>query len=168
MLSRRETLAFGIAGLTCTLPVSAFAHRENQTHTSVIWNPKTGFLDVTHIYHIHDAETSLAIAGILETPNLFSLKERARLALYTQKNFSLKTLDEDTLALSILGAEFEGKNVYVYQQLELSKAPDALIVSCALLRPLIPGQVNDVDVNLAGRIQSLRFENSDGAKIVLA
>lgn len=168
MFSRRKVLAIGSAGLACAVPLPAAAHRENQTHTSVIWNTRTGFLDVTHIYHIHDAEISLTDAGILETPNLFSLKERARLALYTEKNFYLKTLDESRLALSILGAEYEGKNVYVYQQLKLPQAPDGLIVNCTLLRPLIPGQINDVDVNLTGRVQSLRFVNSDGSKIVLA
>lgn len=168
MLTRRSTLAFGMAGLASCLPFSASAHRENQTHSSILWNTRTRFLDITHIYHIHDAETALTQVGILEKPNLRSLKERARLALYTEKNFSLKTLDENALTLSILGAEFEGRNVYVYQQLALSDPPEGLLVNCTLLRPLIPGQVNDVDVNLSGRIRSLRFENSDGTKIALA
>lgn len=168
MLSRRDTLGLGLAAVSCVPALQSWAHRENQTHTLVKWNARSGFLNVTHTYHIHDAETALTDAGILERPDLFSLRERARLALYTEKQFSLKTLDKTPLLLSILGAEYEGKSVYVYQQLGLDHPPDGLIVRCALLRPLIPDQVNDVDVNLTGRIQSIRFENADGTKIVLA
>lgn len=124
-------------------------------------------LYVIHSYHLHDVETELSAHGVIDKPDLFSLKARAKLALYTAKHFSLVSGGE-ALELEILGAETEGRTVYVYQQVKLDKAPEALIVTASMLREIIPGQLNNVDVTLGQDIRSVQFKDGDGPKKVLA
>ena len=168
MLTRRRTLlvmsgaAFGAA-----LPLSAFAHREKKTLTTIEWNERAQMLYVIHSYHQHDAETALAAKGIIDKADLYSLKARAQLALYTERNFSLSSAGQE-IKLEILGSETEARTVYVYQQAKMAAPPRELLVTATMLRDIIPGQLNNVDVTINGNIHSLQFKANDGAKKVLA
>jgi hypothetical protein len=155
------------AALGAALPLSAFAHRQKKTLTTIEWNAEAQMLYVIHSYHLHDAETALAAKGIIEKADLYSLKARAQLALYTAERFSLSSEGKD-IELEILGAETEARTVYVYQQARMAKAPQALRVNASMLRDIIPEQLNNVDVTLNGKIHSLQFKDGDGPKKVLA
>ena len=165
-LTRRHAAA-AILSLSA-LPGLAFAHRESATRTLITWNSATGFLEVTHTYHMHDAAMALTQAGVIGKPDLPSLRERARLALYTEAHFTLETLDSQALALTLLGADYDSKNAYVYQQSKLPAAPDGLRVDSRLLLDIVPGQANDVDVRLGSGVRSARFQRGDKPKIILA
>jgi hypothetical protein len=115
----------------------------------------------------HFGETALAAKGIIDKPDLTSLRARAKLALYTQKTFTLFGGGKD-IELELLGAENEGRTVYVYQQAKLDKPPTELIISASMLREIIPGQLNNVDVTLETDIRSVQFKDGDGPKKVLA
>jgi len=168
MLTRRKSLqimsgaAFGAA-----LPTYAFAHKQKTTLSTVEWNARDGMLYVIHSYHLHDAESALAATGIIRKPDLTSLKARAKLALYTQEKFHLFAQGKD-IELEILGAETEGRTVYVYQEAKLDEMPSELIISASMLREIIPGQLNNVDVTLRDDIRSVQFKDGDGPKKVLA
>lgn len=168
MLTRRQTLQITMgAALAAALPLSAFAHREKKTLSTVDWNAENGMLYVIHSYHLHDAESALAAANIIHKADLTSLRARAELALYTQDHFSLAS-EGEAIELKILGAETEGRTVYVYQEAKLDAPPKELTVSASMLRDIIPGQLNNVDVNLGGGIRSVQFKGKDGPKKVLA
>jgi len=168
MLTRRKTLqTLSGAAILAALPLSAYAHREKKTLTTIKWNEQEKTLNVIHSYHLHDAETALADKGIIDKPDLFSLKTRAQLALYTAKNFALSSEGQD-IKLEIIGAETEAKTTYVYQQAKMDVAPKDLTVRASMLRGIIPGQINNVDVNLDGEVRSVQFRNNDGPKKVLA
>ncbi len=165
-LSRRH-ICCGVAA-AALLPARAWAHRQAQTYTDVRWNAVSGYLQVTHQYHSHDAAMALSQIGLLQQPDLTSLKERARLALYTEAQFALAQTDGTPLPLTLLGAELDGASAYVYQEAKLDSAPKGLIVTCRLLRDIIPEQINDVDIRLGGPVISLQFKKSDGPKNTLA
>ena len=168
MLTRRKTLhIMSGAALGAALPTYAFAHKQKTTLSTVEWNEDDGMLYVIHSYHLHDAESALAAKGIISKPDLTSLRARARLALYTQDKFSLFANGQD-IELEILGAETEGRTIYVYQEARLDKAPMELIVSASMLREIIPGQLNNVDVTLTQTLRSVQFKDGDGPKKVLA
>ena len=168
MLTRRKTLhIMSGAALGAALPTYAFAHKQKTTLSTVEWNEDDGMLYVIHSYHLHDAESALAAKGIINKPDLTSLRARARLALYTQDKFSLFANGQD-IELEILGAETEGRTIYVYQEARLEKAPTELIVSASMLREIIPGQLNNVDVTLTQTLRSVQFKDGDGPKKVLA
>lgn len=168
MITRRHTIT-ALAGLTCASLFNsrAFAHRQKTTWTELKWKAHTKTLNATHRYHTHDAQNALALAGIISAPDLLPLKSRAKLALYTEKNFRLMDSQRE-LKLATLGAEHDGNSIYVYQQIALNQAPTSLDISAQMLQDLIPSQINRVAVNLAGRIQSLEFTKGDGLKTVLA
>ena len=168
MLTRRKTLhIMSGAASGAALPTYAFAHKQKTTLSTVEWNEDDGMLYVIHSYHLHDAESALAAKGIINKPDLTSLRARARLALYTQDKFFLFANGQD-IELEILGAETEGRTVYVYQESRLDKAPMELIVSASMLREIIPGQLNNVDVTLTQTLRSVQFKDGDGPKKVLA
>lgn len=168
MLSRRHILLGGAGLITGTLfSSSAFAHRERFTLTQIIWSPDSASLDITHSYHLHDAETALAEIGVLAKPDLLSLKAKARLALYTAENFSLRNaMDDSPIPLELIGAENEGRTSYVYQQAFLAAPPDKLWVDCRMFRGVVAEQINNVDVNYGNGVNSLLFRGDDPAKIV--
>ena len=168
MLTRRQTLKITSgAALWAAFPLSAYAHRQKTTLSTINWNEADGMLYVIHSYHLHDAETALAAKGVIDKPDLFSLKARAQLALYTAKHFSLFSNGKD-IELELLGAETQGNTVYVYEQAKLETAPAELVVSASMLRDIIPGQLNNVDVTLSKDIRSVQFKGNDGPKKVLA
>lgn len=168
MLTRRQTLqSLSGAALWAALPIRAFAHRQKTTLSTIEWSEAEQTLYVIHSYHLHDVETALAAKGIIDSPDLTSLKARAKLALYTAKTFSLFADGKD-IKLEILGAENEGRSVYVYQQAKLNKRPSELIVSASMLREVIPGQLNNVDVTLTQTLRSVQFKDGDGPKKILA
>jgi len=72
------------------------------------------------------------------------------------------------IELDILGADFEARTVYVYQQVFLSEKPRALTVSAAMLRDIIPGQINHVDLHFSENVKSVKFKDGDGPKKILA
>jgi len=168
MPSRRQTLSIlsGTA-IMAALPSLGYAHRQKTTLSQVEWNESNKTLYVTHSYHMHDAETALAAAGIIAKPDLTSLRARAKLALYTARHFELSTNDTE-IDLDLLGAEHEGRTVYVYQEAYMDNAPTGLTVSASMLRDIIPGQLNNVDVTLTGELTSVQFKDKDGPKKVLA
>jgi len=168
MLNRRHSLQIMCgAAFVSALPLSAQAHRQKTTLSQIEWNEADKALYVTHSYHMHDAETALAARGIINKPDLTSLRSRAKLALYTDENFLLSS-GGTQIELDILGADFEARTVYVYQQVFLSEKPRALTVSAAMLRDIIPGQINHVDLHFSENVKSVKFKDGDGPKKILA
>ena len=43
-----------------------------------------------------------------------------------------------------------------------------MTISADMLREIIPGQINNVDVKLDGKVKSVQFKDNDGPKKVLA
>jgi len=166
-LTRRHSLhLFCGAALISALPLSAQAHRQKTTLSQIEWNESEKALYVTHSYHMHDAETALAVRGIIAKPDLTSLRSRAKLALYTDTHFQLSS-EGQKVDLEILGADFQARTVYVYQQVFLDEKPTSLTVSAAMLRDIIPGQINHVDLHLTEEVKSVKFKDGDGPKKIL-
>ena len=156
------------AAFAAALPTSAWAHKQKTTLTEIVWNNRDKLLEVTHTYHMHDAETALAYVGILGKPDLTSLKERARLALYTEANFTLINMKNEKLDLELIGADIDGVRAYVFQQVSIDTPPENLTITCTLLRDIIEGQINNVDFKVSDTVHSVLFRANDGPKKALA
>lgn len=158
----------GLVALCAAPALPAHAHTEKTSVSEITWSEKDGFLYASHKFHLHQTEVSLFDAGITNSAKFESLRARAQLALYVEKNFTLHSSDETPLPLDILGAEIEGRDVWVYQQTQLEALPQGLIIQCNLLREIIPTQINHVDIKLWGKVTSLAFRGDDGPKKALA
>ncbi|MGD8325862.1 MAG: hypothetical protein PVF65_03005 [Sphingomonadales bacterium] len=146
--------------------LSVDAHRLPVTTSEVNWNERTSNLEIIHYLHVHDAE--LGLARLLGDPDvsLQELETRARLALYVEEHFALESPGGERLPLQIIGVEADGDYALVYQEVKLDKQPMALIVSSSILRDIIPGQENRVNVKLFDIVQSIIFRDNDDEKLV--
>jgi len=142
---RRGVLAgLAVLGLAPSLP--ARAHRSHTSQTTIGWNPRTAELEVVHRLHAHDAEVALGRLPGITTPDLAKPAHQARLALYVEQHFALAGADGTPLALTLVGAELEGMEVYVYQTSPMAAAPTALSVRMTVLHDSFPDQANRISV----------------------
>ena len=162
MTTRRRALGFGLAGGLSLLATPALAHRLARSETDVRI-ADDGEVRVTHVLHLQDAQDALYKAGLIDRPDLGSLRARAKLALYTEKRFAL-LVNGDPAPLKLIGAEIEGDSVFVYQQGRIGDG--ALLVRNGVLRDLMARQVNSVNVVRGGKTVTLEFRRDDGVKLV--
>lgn len=154
-----------LTALALAAAPGATAHRAKAALTSVVWNERTGLLEITHRLHVHDAREALARVTDLEQPDLGSLEARARLALYVEKHFGLAEPGGDALALELVGAELDGDHVFVFQEAALESPPGALEVRCDFLQEVFPSQLNTVNVEIGGPVRTLVFSKGDGPRV---
>lgn len=170
-LNRRGVLrsfpAIALTGAMIATPYTAAAHSLTTTETRVDINTLTGKVEVVHTLHIHDAEIALAKAGIIDSPELVSLKERAQMALYIGETFKLFHKGEN-VELTVLGAELEKRNVLTFQEGQLSLPLGDISISAEMMRGFVSHQINNVDVAIDGKVTSLQFRGADGTKKLLA
>jgi hypothetical protein len=137
-------------------PVSA--HRLKAAFTTVLFNDRSGRIEVMHRFYLHDAEQVAGeIAG--RGANLFEDPEdRQRFGVYVHERFTLTDGDGRRLPLTLRGTEIEGDFIWVYQAMPLPDPPLAsLTVTHQALRDLWPDQVNTVNVEGVGPIRTLTF-----------
>jgi len=169
MIPARRYVIGGLFGLPFLAGAPrAYAHREKITTTNIKWNNDTQTLDITHIFHIHHAESALEKIGVIPKNNLRDLRNQARLAIYVEDNFSLSDDTGNAIVLATLGAEASGKNAYVYQEAKAVSKPTTLKVNCSLLRPPIAEQINHIDLDLDGIISSIRLTGRQTQKNLVA
>lgn len=159
-LPTRRIVIGGIAAIIAAVP--AYGHRLARTETDIRIAPD-GAVTVIHVYHLQDAQSALFQAGLIDQPDLSSLRARAKLALYTQRQFGIAA-DGVSAQLDIISAEIEGDSVYVYQEGQIGKG--ALTIDARMLRDLIKRQSNSVNITRNGQTLTLDFSGDDGPKQV--
>lgn len=63
-------------------------------------------------------------------------------------------------ALNIVGVEFTGDEVLVYQELRLKDPPTELSISCTLFQEVFDTQTNQVNISILGSVQTLTFDKT--------
>lgn len=159
-LPTRRIVIGGIAALSVAVP--AYGHRLARTETEIRIAPD-GAVTVVHVYHLQDAQSALFQAGLIDQPDLSSLRARAKLALYTQQRFAIAANGVPT-PLEIIGAEIEGDSVYIYQDGQIGDG--VLSIDARMLRDLIKTQSNSVNVVRDSQTLTLDFSGDDGPKQV--
>lgn len=140
-------------------PVALNAHELKTALSTVLFNERTGNIEVVHRFNIHDAEHAVRevfgqtadIIGSDETQDTF--------ADYVVERFSLYESDGKPIPLEYLGFEIEGKFFWVYQEAPATEAAQ-LVMSHNALREIWPDQINTVNIEGRGDIQTLTFAGS--------
>lgn len=165
MLNRRTALALlGGAALCSVCPGGAFAHRVPITLTEISWSENTHSLQIIHELHVHDAEEGLARVRNERGIMLVDLEARAKLAIYVEEHFTLQDGEGNIIPLTLIGAEVEGDHALVYQEAKLEALPKDLLIGCSILRGVIPGQSNQVNIRIKDSVQTLVFKGDDTLK----
>ena len=150
----------------------ALAHAQKAALTEVLFNARSGNIEVAHRFTLHDAEQAvrdeLSIDGDLET----SPAARARFATYVAERFSLATQNGVALPLTVLGTQLDGGYLWVYQEVPyqaegaIADTWQVLRVRNYVLRDIWPDQTNTVNVKRGKMIRTVVFSDFSDERIV--
>lgn len=160
-------LAFLLSALLLgAAPVQA--HQMKSAISKVLFNPRTGNLEVMHRFYLHDAEHAVKHLQHKKADLLNDAESRQHFADYVAQHFALRVIlaaptikaqamppTVKPLQFRLLGAELDGRFIWVYQETPLPvqlplQQELQLEVQHTSLMELWPSQVNAVNVEGAG------------------
>lgn len=149
---------------------TALAHQKRTAITTVLFNDRTGNIEVMHRFLLHDAEHAVKeIRGMTSRVNILeSEATRAAFSKYVSERFFLYDQSMAVLDLTLLGSEIDGSNIWVYQEIAIPQDLTSLTVRHNALRDIWFEQVNRVNLERKGQTETLIFEgNIDSLNIDL-
>jgi hypothetical protein len=153
--------AWAVLALVALLSsAGAAAHQQQAALTRVLFNARSGNLEVMHRFLLHDAEHAVRALLDREADLLASAPAREQFASYVQERFSLLGDEGNPLPLRYVGQEVEGPFLWIYQELPIPAGLSTLGVIHDALRELWPQQNNLVNIERDGRVQTLNFTGS--------
>jgi hypothetical protein len=155
-INRRRSL---VGVLLLGVALSAAAHREPGSLTTIKWNASSGKTEIVHRLHSHDAELGVGqVLGIADL-SVLNLEGRAIIALYVEARFRI-TAGEEDIQLDLIGAELAGDYVLVYQE-HSAELPAQIRVHDSILRDVYSAQINQVNIEDGDTVHSLVFTADD-------
>ena len=144
--------------LCCVISLQLSAHEMKSAVTKVLFNQRTGNVEIMHRFYVHDAEH--AVKKLLDKSADLIAKQSTRdsFALYVSSHFQLKSDDQD-LKLSLVGNELDGRFFWVYQEVAIPKQLTQLQLRHDSLQSLWPEQVNVVNIEGRGKVKTLKFNS---------
>lgn len=155
-LLQRAAVGAASVWLALVAPLS-LAHRAHVTLTRVTPNLRSGQWEIVHAIHYHDALRLLAVRGVRDDVQPASVEGRARLALEVERSVRWFAPNGSLLKPVTVGAELEGDNVYVYQELPAPKISGRYAVESTLMHDVFPEQVNNISLDFAVPRTTLRL-----------
>lgn len=127
------------------LSAPSFAHQIKTAISTVLFNQRSGNLEVMHRFYLHDAEH--AVHHVLDTDAdiISDVSTQQNFAEYVGQRFHINS-ENGELTLTPVGFEVEGKFFWVYQETALPENVSELTVSHNALRDIWPDQINTVNV----------------------
>jgi len=144
-LRRREPHAFVALAVAAIFGLGSIAeaHRSHVTLTRVAINPRRGTLELVHAIHYHDAQRLLAVLGVNDNVAPTSVEGRARVAFEIEKGFRWSMPRGRVATPLTVGAELEGDNLLVYQELD-APSPCRWIVESSFMHDVFESQTNRI------------------------
>lgn len=139
---------------------SVQAHQGNAALTTVLFNPRSNNIEVMHRFSLHDAEHAVKHIFSKDADIIATEKTQQRFNQYVNQHFSMWDEQGEELKLSAVGYEVEGKHFWVYQETGQPVELSNLTIRHDALRELWPKQVNTINVEGKGKLQTLTFEDS--------
>lgn len=147
--------------LPSVLSTTAQAHQQKAAITRVVFNERTGTLEVMHRFYLHDAEHAVRQLIDGDADIIGNEQTRVQFAAYVQQQFSLNSPSGEALVLSPVGHEIDGNFFWVYQERTLPADVTELQVIHNALREVWPDQINTVNFERGGSVTTLTFQGSD-------
>ncbi|GEK10407.1 DUF6702 family protein [Pseudoalteromonas peptidolytica] len=137
------------------------AHQLKAAITTVLFNERSGNIEIMHRFYLHDTEHAIEHLFSQDADIFNNQKDRDNFASYVSKRVELKATNGKALPLQLVGAEIDGQFFWVYQQTPLFSPITALNMRHGALRDVWPQQVNLVNFEGKGKVKSLHFDGSD-------
>ena len=139
----------------------AHAHQQKAAESTVLFNKRSGHLEIMHRFYMHDTEHAVQVLFDKHADIINSKKTQQQFADYVAKQFFVRKLDDSTLSLKNVGYEVEGKFFWVYQEATLSTELTGLKLYNGALRDLWPTQINMVNIEGKGKVRTLNFRDNE-------
>ncbi|WP_295802266.1 DUF6702 family protein [uncultured Microbulbifer sp.] len=145
--------------LSLLMACHAQAHQMKTAISRVLFNERTGNVEIMHRFYVHDAEHALGeITGkqeyLLENP-----EAQLQFARYVSAHFAMGLGEPKPVTLAHVGQEVDGKFIWVYQEMPAPAQVGELWFRFDALQDQWPEQVNQINVEGLGKVRSLRFDN---------
>ncbi|WP_411359709.1 DUF6702 family protein [Pseudidiomarina salilacus] len=141
---------------------SLAAHQLKSGVTTILFNERTGNIEIMHRFVLHDAEHAVGELFNKKQADIHTDEEtRALFAAYVLEAFALQTADRQSLALESVGYQVEGRDFWVYQEVAMPTELTGFRVKQKALQELWTDQQNLVNIERDDRVQSLQFNAKD-------
>ncbi|MBC3872524.1 hypothetical protein H8K55_02905 [Undibacterium sp. LX15W] len=145
-------------GALIAVSALAHAHRFHAGITDISMNPNSGNTEIVHTFMAHDVE------AILENlyQRQFDLSDPEDIQVfkkYFEKQFSLSD-QQGVLPLKWVGLKVDPTSVIIFQELEQRALPEQVMIRQAVLTDFLSDQVNTLNINKNGVVQTLMFNRS--------
>lgn len=134
------------------------AHQQKAAFTQVLLNERSGLLEISHRFLLHDAEHAVKQLFDNRADIIANPATQQRFADYVVSRFAIVDDVGEALAMSFVGVEIDRSFIWVYQQSSPPKTQRLTITHKALL-DLWPGQENMVNVEGLGELKTLFLES---------
>jgi len=142
------------------------AHEQKTALTDILYNERTGNLEIAHRFRLHDAEHTLHKVTDSKSDLAKSAKARAEFADYVAARFMLRLTDKKMLPLTLVGQELEGGYLWVYQETKLPNPVGASFsIENTILHDAVKGQVNTVNIRYRSQVATFVFAEGTGQKL---
>ena len=142
-----------LAALSCQLG----AHEMKTALTKVLFNERTGNIEVMHRFYVHDAEHGVKQLFDKSADLINSEHTQQTFSEYVSAHFALATPEGQPIELTLLGGQLDGRFFWVYQEAVDPGQLTGLRIKHNSLQALWPKQVNTVNIEGKGEIKSLTF-----------
>lgn len=146
-----------------SLPLQA--HQLKTAITTVLFNERTGNIEVMHRFYLHDAEH--AIEAVVGKDADLHADEATKDAFsnYVMDHFAMRTLAGESLNLQTVGYQIDGPHFWVYQETPIPAQINGLSLRHNSLQEVWSDQENMVNIErrIAGKqiVQTVNFTVQD-------
>ena len=146
--------------LSCSFQLQA--HKMKSAFTIVLFNERSGYLEVMHRIVLHDAEEAAWKLYGSDADIISDSETQEKVAQHAISQFKMKDQDGNELPLKLLGYQNDAGYFWVYQDMPLPKNVSKLRVQQKLFQQIWAEQINIVNIEGKGEVQSLTFSAHDG------
>jgi hypothetical protein len=151
--------------LVGTLLLAAFslsAHQQKSAISTILFNPRTENIEIMHRFRVHDAEHAVKEIFGKDADIIDSKKTQEQFGNYVHQRFNLFDSDEQPMSLKMVGVELDGQFFWVYQETadSMQTTQYNMTIRHDALRDIWPEQVNTINVEGKGKLQTLTFTDS--------
>ncbi|MEM9553649.1 MAG: DUF6702 family protein [Acidobacteriota bacterium] len=148
------------------LAPTCLAHQQKESVTRILFNPRTGNIEVMHRFLVHDAEHATRELFGGDADILGSAATREQFESYVHQRFSMADQNGTVIELAPVGHELDGRYLWVYSEAPIPDGLTALTLSHDALRDVWPEQVNLVNVERDHAVRSAIFDTGRRHAIV--
>ncbi len=136
----------------------AHAHQMKTAITRVLFNERTHNIEIMHRFYVHDAEHALEKTTGKQVYLLENAQAQQEFAHYVTQHFALGLGSPESIPLTDVGQEVEGKFIWVYQELPIPEAEQTLWFRFDAMQDYWPEQINQINIERMGKVRSLQFD----------